>query len=170
MTQEVVSIDDANAGLEAPHGGTYAAYLDYGVEQPNTLSQTLATTPSQAYVISYFLADDGGNPVTVDFGSQQVFSGPGPANYPETGGSASDYVFYSYTATATGSHTTLSFTGDYTNLSSNYGTMLDDVSVTPQFVSPAAVPEPSTLAPFALGGVALLGLTLRVRRRQSKAA
>ena len=34
---------------------------------------------------------------------------------------------------------------------------------------PAAVPEPSTIAPFALGVLGLLGLTLRARRR-SKAA
>ena len=35
--------------------------------------------------------------------------------------------------------------------------------------TPAAVPEPSTVAPFAVAGLGLLGLTLRARR-QSKAA
>ena len=31
--------------------------------------------------------------------------------------------------------------------------------------TPSAVPEPSTVAPFAFGGLALLGLTLRARRK-----
>ena len=33
----------------------------------------------------------------------------------------------------------------------------------------SAVPEPSTVAPFALAGMGLAGLSLRVRRRQSRA-
>ena len=35
--------------------------------------------------------------------------------------------------------------------------------------SPAAVPEPSTLAPFVLAGLGLLGLTLRARRKNKSA-
>ena len=31
--------------------------------------------------------------------------------------------------------------------------------------TPAAVPEPSTVAPFALAGLGLLGLSLRARRK-----
>ena len=55
---------------------------------------------------------------------------------------------------------------DATTYSVDYGTLEFNVGPSP-FASPAAVPEPSTVAVFFFGGVALLGLALRARRRQS---
>lgn len=51
------------------------------------------------------------------------------------------------------------------------GTTIDNIGrTTIPMSAPATVPEPATLAPFALGGLALLGLIARKTRRTSGAA
>ena len=55
--------------------------------------------------------------------------------------------------------------GQYDSLEFNVGTPPPALPALP----PAAVPEPSTVAPFALGALGLLGLTLRARRQREAA-
>lgn len=91
----------------AAHSGTNFVYLDYS-NTVNTLSQTLATAAGQSYEVSYWVADNFPNLLSVDFGSQVLFNGDAPTNGV---GSPSDYVNYTYTATANSTSTVLSFNG-----------------------------------------------------------
>jgi hypothetical protein len=68
--------------------------------------------------------------------------------------SAIDFAWthYTYTVLATGSSSTIAFTGRAnTTWDTSRGYFLTDVSV-----SPAAIPEPATLSLLAIGGLALL--------------
>lgn len=144
-----------------PHGGSHDAYLDFG-SGSNTLSQTLATSVGQSYVVSYWVADTGPDPLSVLFGGQTLFSGSAPSHGDSIPG---DYVNYSYTVTATSSSTILSFTGQYKGeggSGGSDGTYLDDVSVTAMGAS--VVPEPSTVLLLGLG-LGLLGLSRSARAR-----
>jgi hypothetical protein len=147
-------IDIENTGFSgstrSAHSGNQFAYLDDS-DSVNTLTQTLATTAGQSYLISYYVADTAPDSLTVSFGGQTLFSGTAP-----TGGisSPSDYVNYTYTETATSSSTVLSFVGQWNMILSGNGTQLDDVSVT-------AVPEPAAFGFTALGCIGLLALRSR---------
>jgi MYXO-CTERM domain-containing protein len=89
----------------------------------------------------------------VNFGDQNLFAGTAP-----TGGvgSSTDYVNAIFNVTADSVNTNLTFSGQWTGGENNYGTILDDVSVTPN----SSTPEPATLAFTALG-LAALGSMLR---------
>jgi hypothetical protein len=141
-----------------PHSGNQYAYLDCFVTV-NTLSQTVTTVPGQTYTFSFWLADTNPNPVTVTFGGQTVFNGSAPTNGT---GSASNYVNYTYAVTATSASTVITFTGQYTAYGT--GTLLDDVSVTPNGVPATPAPRSLYLCLIGLAGLALY--TLTVRRRQ----
>lgn len=129
-----------------PQSGNQMVYLDFG-NGLNTISQTLTTVVGQSYDISYWVADNDPNSLSASFGGQDLFSGVSPTNGI---GSASDYVNYTFSATATSTSTVLSFSGQWFG---GYGTLLDDVSVTS-----AAAPEPATLGFTALGCLALIAL------------
>ena len=137
---------------DVPHSGNQFAYLDWS-DTVNTVSQTLTTVVGQPYLISYWVADTSANSLSVSFGSQVLFNGTAPTNGVTL---VSDYVNYTYTVTAASTSTILSFTGQWLALPSDYGTLLDDVSVN-------AVPEPATLGFTGLGCLALFAL----RRKQA---
>lgn len=133
------------------------------------MSQTIATTPGQAYVVSYWLAvgsDSTGlvftpNDFSASFGRQTLFS---QSNLPATDGhadSADDYTQYSFTTVASSASSALlfGFRDDNAYL------RLDDISVTP-----AAVPEASTTLTLSLL-LTLGSLTvLACRKRSAKTA
>jgi len=145
-TLGAIAIQNIADGFGAvPYTGNQFAYLDENYTS-NTLDQTLATVAGQSYLVSYWVADDTANALSVSFGAQTLFNGVAPTNGI---GLASDYVNYTYTVTATSTSTDLSFTGQY---SAGFGTLLDDVSVT---AVSSAVPEPATLRLIALGCIAL---------------
>jgi hypothetical protein len=132
------------------HSGNQFVYLD-GDFNLNTLSQTVATTPGQNYIISFWVADSNPNFLQVTFGGQTLFNGTAPASgggFPATG-----YVQEDFTATAASATSILSISGQYT--SGGTGTVLDDVIVAP-------VPEPSTFLLMG-GGVVFLAL-IELRR------
>jgi hypothetical protein len=147
-TSGVIQICVAADSNEVPHSGNQMAYLDANFTQ-NTISQPLATSVGQSYLVSFWVADSGANAFSVDFGSQVLFNGTAPTNGVSL---ASDYVNDTYTVTATSTSTILSFTGQYTVGS---GTILDDVSVT---AVSSGVPEPATLVFTVLGFLTLFGL------------
>ncbi len=82
------------------NSGTFGASLG-PVGSDGILSQTLATTPGQAYIVSFALRSDGffANDFSASWGGQTFFS---QVNMPAAG-----YVPLSFTEVATGSSTTL---------------------------------------------------------------
>jgi hypothetical protein len=131
------------------HTGNQMAFLDWS-STLDTTTQTLTTVIGQDYTISYWVAGTAANFLDVTFGGSTLFDGTSP-----TGGvgSPSDYVEYTFNATATSTSTVLAFSGQRTV---GGEVLLDDVSVT-------ATPEPSTLLLAGLGLVAVV-----VRRTVSK--
>jgi hypothetical protein len=142
-----------------PHSGNQFAYLNWS-DTVNTLSQTLTTVVGQTYTFSFWLADTSANPVTVTWGGQTVFNGSAPANGVVSPG---NYVNFTYSVTATSTSTVITFTGQYTE--GGYGTILDDVSVTPNGVPSTPAPRSLYLCLIGLAALALY-VALQARRRQ----
>ena len=156
-----------------PHSGDLDAWLGASGSD-GFLTQSIATTPGQAYTVSYWLASDSpaissisaalhplGDPAvfndfSASFGGQTLFnqtnlaSVPGPPD-------PSDYTLYSFTAVAASSATPLQF--GFRNDASWFH--LDDVSITP-----AAVPEASTTVSLGLL-LAFGSLTVIASRRKA---
>src|SRR4029450_8729935 len=116
-----------------------------------SMSQTLATTPGQTYVFSFYLGSDGETPneLTALWNGSVVFARPNESETPSDdlihGPPASAYFVYSFTQVATGPSTAIQF-----NSRNRDGWWaLDDVSVT--------LPEPSSLASYCAGILALAG-------------
>ena len=147
----------------APHSGNQFVYLDYAFTL-NTLAQTLTTVAGQSYTVSFWLADDAPNAVVVKFGNQILFSGTAPTNGVA---SSSNYVNYSFTATATSPSTVLSISGQSLTDAEGFGTILDDVSVTPTGSGPLpATPAPKSLYLCLIGLAGLGWYAATVKRRQ----
>jgi hypothetical protein len=134
------------------HSGNFSASIAGYSFFPDTLSQTVATAPGQAYDLSFWrLVGGQGRPTTlfeVYWDGVQVFSERNPG--------AGPFQRFSVGVVGTGSDTVLFRAGNDPDF-----TYLDDVALTPRV---ASVPEPSTLAPGALSGLAVLGYAWRRRR------
>jgi hypothetical protein len=147
----------ATSGLEIRNGVAGTAedgpnFAELDTWQNSTISQTLATTAGQTYVLSFWAQDRAG----VDASSQGLaYTVDGTTNYVQ-GGSVPGWTHFTETFVATGP-TSLSFAA--TGASDSLGSSLDNVSVTA-----AAVPEPGTFA-LAACGLAVLGLA---RRRSTR--
>jgi len=129
------------------------AFLDWD-GSTDTISQTLTTVSGDTYTISYFVAGTHSNSLTVAFGSSTLFSGV----IPNSGvSSASDYMEYIFTTTATSNSTPLTFSGLRGTGDLGGGLLLDDVSVTD-----SSVPEPSSVL---LLGTGVIGLLETIRRK-----
>ena len=173
ITQGTVGVD---TGRDYVYDGNKSLWLnsdDPATSPTNAILQTLTTVPGQSYLLS-FAADTGGDqPLTVTFGGAVVGGGPitVPANgfpvfFGGPGSNAAEFTTYSFAVTAPSASTDLTFSapggfGDGPGVTLE----LDDISVT----APASTPEPSSVAPFALLGLGLLGLTLRARRQKRAA-
>ena len=133
--------------------GLWAAY--FGSTQADggaTISQLLATTANQRYVLSFDVANDNGgldpsNALAVDVDGVQVFGFQDAASQ--------DYAHESITFTAGGASTALSF---FAFNDQSY-VELDDIRVTA-----APVPEPGT-ASLMLAGLMLATASVALRRR-----
>lgn len=120
-----------------------------------TITQTLATSAGQSYLISFDLSNLGGetpNAFNVSFGGTSLFSA--------TDSAAFAFTNFSTTATAAGASTDLAFSFQH---DPNFFT-LDNISVT---AVTSAVPEPTTWALMILG-LGFVGGTMRSARRQQK--
>jgi hypothetical protein len=128
------------------------AYFGASDYMYDTISQTLTTTASQSYTVSFWLQDSQGDGPDSDTDFQALWNGTSLLDQYTT----SSIVEYSFTVTGTGSDT-LAFEG-YNNSEGLY--YLSDISVTAGTATP--VPEPSNLW---LLGSGLAGLTGMLRRR-----
>lgn len=110
-----------------PHSGTYAAtFGSIDSNTPNVITQNLTTTPGQSYILSFWLANEGGHPskFAVDFDGTHYTVNP----------DAFGWTKYSYTVTTPDESTLLSFS--FYQVPAFFH--LDDVSV-------SAVPIPGSL-------------------------
>ncbi len=144
------SVGLQGTGPDAPHSGSDYALLG-PVGSMGHLSQTIATTAGQTYLIRWWLASDGstGNEFSASWNGSTLFD---QVDVPRQG-----YQLFTEKAVAAGSFSTLTFS--YQNNPGFFS--LDDVSVS---VSPMAannlnatsVPEPSGLLLLALGLAAVI--------------
>ena len=147
------SIDYIGAYWNAQDG---ARSVDLAGNGPGNVSQTFDTINNRKYTVSFWLA---GNTDGAPAVKSTIVSAGGPGTtytFDTTGDSIPglDWKQYSYSFTATGSSSTLSFAaGD----SGPFGAALDNVSVT------GAVPEPAQWA-LMIGGFGLVGAASRRRR------
>ena len=129
-----------------PHSGNSQAYFADQFANPLTMSQSIATTAGTQYTIAFWMAEATDGPGTqhdqlsVSFGGASL---PTLTNVTDQG-----YTEYTFTGTGNAGSTLLSFT-----FGNDIGQFqIDDIGVT----GPApAIPEPSMLAMFGLGALAL---------------
>jgi len=126
--------------------------------QPGSISQTFATTVGQSYAVSFQLGQNpgyGSKSLYVQINGQEVGSATG-----YIGGNSANAPTITTNFTASSAATTLTFatSANATGLS---GPVIANVSV-------SAVPEPETYA-MLLGGIGLIGATLKRRRKSTPA-
>jgi hypothetical protein len=160
VTQGTVGVDTDTFFIFAGHK---SILLDGDNSGPDSLTQTLATTPGQIYTISFWANSDVPNIFSVTFGGNPVSGAP--TSIVQNGFPGADplsnsslFVLYTGTAMASSSSTDLTFT--VTALP----TITSGVSVEIDNVSVAVVPEPSTLTLAAIGAVCTIGCMARRRR------
>lgn len=143
-------LDNPFSGVECVSGtaaaGACQAFLaTYG--STDTLSQDLATSAGQRYIVSFTFTSDGSAPASfaASFGGQMLYFASGLA-------AGTQVLSFTTTAVSSSSALTFSFNND-----PGYYT-LDAVSVT-------AVPEPATAA---LMGLGMLGLAAWRRREHGR--
>ncbi|MEO7719485.1 MAG: DUF642 domain-containing protein [Capsulimonas sp.] len=126
------------------------------------IQQTVDTVAGKTYVLGYaFSARPGTSFQENDLG---IFVNNLMVQEKHAVGSSdsnSNWKYFTYAFTATGDKTTIGFGDLNPNSSSSLGTYIDATHL-------AAVPEPSSVAAFMIGGLALGALALR--RRKSVAA
>jgi hypothetical protein len=136
--------------------GQYSINLDSGKSTQGTISQTLTTTPTQWYEVTFALSGDpDGGPGTMNLkvsaaGASEGFS------YTVTGSNSDtnmEYITEAFFFQATGTSTTLTFTSTDTAGSAD-GAVIGDVVADP-------VPLPAGLLLFAPG---LAGLVIGKKR------
>lgn len=131
------------------HSGLWSvqfAATDATTAADGMLSQSIATTPATTYVVSFFLANEGGphNSFVATFGGQTVLS--------LTDANAFGFRHYSATIKATSSASVLAFVAQQDPADF----ILDDVSVVAE-----GAPLPPAGAGLLSFGVAFAGLALR---------
>ncbi len=178
LSGAVVVIPYANYGLSGTYAGSSnGALFGYTnvLNDPNLLSQTIATVAGMTYSFSFDYGSYAGNSSLTQSIQAAVFDATSSAsllsNVVSTPGSSSsslNSMFSTHSAfvfTATGAQTTLNFS-DVSATTLNVDSFLTNIAVN-QIASPAAasVPEPSTLALIAVG---MAGVSVRRKRSCQK--
>jgi flagellin len=139
----------------SPHGGVDQAFIGDLVSNATTLSQTIATTATDDYTITFWLAQD--TAPSAEYGNELLASFGGASLVSMTDVAVEDYTKYTYTVAATSSSSVLDIT-----LGDGLGEfLLDDVSVVKDTSAPV-VPEPPAWTLMLTG---IMGIGLLSRRR-----
>jgi hypothetical protein len=140
----------------SPNSGDNQAFFADLVANSTTLQQMIATTATDLYTVSFFVAQDTsiGKQDTESNGFSASFGGVTLTSL--TGVPVQGYTEYSFLVTASSSSSLLSLT--FGNDLGEF--LLDDISVVND--TPAATPEPAT---FLLLGTGLAGFAGALRRR-----
>ena len=156
------------------NGGTFNDNAGYGVYANGSVTVNGGTFTGN--VVSGLLADYGSN-VTVNGGTFTGNNVSGQYGADLFAQSTGIITVYGTDFTYDGTN---NFDGTVSGDANGYGSFTGDIGGVTQALTfdenqggtiilaappPAAVPEPSTIAPFACAGLGLLGLTLRARRR-----
>jgi hypothetical protein len=161
VTQGTVGVDTATSFI---FDGNKSLLLDGDNSGPDSISQTLVTTPGQLYAISFWANADVPNSFLVTFGGTPVTGMPTsiaqngfPGSDPLS--NSSQFVLYSGLVMATSTSTDLTFTTTaFPTISSGVTVEIDNVSV-------SAVPEPPTILLAAVGSAGCLSYGYCLRRR-----
>jgi hypothetical protein len=146
----------------APYSGDNAA--SFGSTSEESFLQTLTTVSGTTYTISFAVAQMFGDPdpahgytnnMSVSFGTSSLLT--------LTNVDQGDYTPYSYTATATGTSTDITFSSE----NDDAFWYVDSVSVTANAAPPPAVPEPSSLMLLGSGLAGFSGSIMRRLRRKA---
>jgi hypothetical protein len=136
------------------HGGTYAAQIAGFSFNPDTLSQTVADTSGQAYLLSFWRFQDSGGPTGLDvtWDGTNVFHELYGAEY-----AGSPYTEFTAIVFGTGSDSLV-----FTSFQDPAFTYLDDVSLT-------ATPLPSTWTMLIAGFLGLGFVAYRGAKKNASA-
>lgn len=133
-----------------------ARSIDLSLVSNGSISQTFDTLSGVAYNVRFFLSGNPDGPPVIKLADVQATDNPlASYAFDRTGNSRPNMLWkpYIYKFTATGTSTTLTFTG---GSGTAFGAALDNVSV-------AAVPEPATWAMMILG-FGFAGFAMRRRQ------
>ena len=169
LTGAVYVIPYANYGLAGTWAGSPNGAL-FGftnvLNDPNLLSQTIATVAGTTYTLTFDYGSYSGNPTLVQSNNVTVVDTGTSANLlnqvvttPSSTTSSLAAMFLtqaSYSFTATGSSTTVNF-HDVSTVTQNVDSFLTNVAV-----NASAIPLPGTMALLGLG---FIGLSMNLRRR-----
>ncbi len=146
------------SGTATQMANPFASFGAGNTTGTNTLSQSIATVSGHKYVLSFDAGALGGGSQAISELAGATPLGSETLNANDALGST--FTHYSFTFTATGATTLLTFSN--TSFADGIDPIVDNVSV-------SAVPEPAAWA-FMILGVAMAGGMARARRRPATAA
>jgi hypothetical protein len=135
----------------SPQDGLFQAYFGDLDSNATTLKQTFATTASDLYTVTFYVAQDTAS--SAEYGNELIASFGGTALASLSDVAVEGYTEYTYNVDATSGSSVLSLT--FGNGLGEF--LLDDVSVVQDSAPPAQTPEPAAWT-FMLAAAMGLGL------------
>jgi choice-of-anchor C domain-containing protein len=160
VTNGSVETDVTIPTFLAPTASGNPQNLDLDGDSAGTIAQSFATTPGQAYSLTFFYSNNPYGPgaaATVSVSDSSL--NPLVITHTDAIAGSLDWQTVQVTFLASGASSTLTFASN-DPASNTTGILLDNVSV-------ASVPEPSSFALLSLGGIGLAAFVRRQRNRRT---